>query len=166
MNARGMDDEAIYAFNPVPPAPPAPPPRAPRRRALWPWVLGALLLLAVAGTVAAGLALWSAAQDAGDAVRLVIDDEPWAWDVADGALGFLGVVFGLGVALLVVMVVVPCVLMVALLAVVLAVGLALGGVLLALAVVAAVLLSPLLLAGALLWWLLRPRRRPAATMAP
>ena len=60
-----MKDEDIYAFSAVPPAASAmPAAKAPRR--IWPWVLGALLLvfaLAVAGSLAALNALLDAGRD-------------------------------------------------------------------------------------------------------
>jgi hypothetical protein len=153
-----MTDEDIYAFNAVPPAgAPAAPAR--RARRVWPWVLGALLLL-FALAIAGSLAALSSLLDAGrDSWHVSIDGEEWHGSAWHGLLALLGVAGGLFVAVLTVLLVVPL----TLLLVTLGLALGLGGVVLALGLVAAILLSPFWGLLLLLWLLLR--KRPAATVS-
>ena len=171
-----MNDDDIDAFNPPPrPAVAAaaamPSPAA--RRGMWPWLLGAAVLLLLVLTAGPGWALVSLLEDAKDGVEVFANGEPWgAWNGdSAGLLGtalvaLLGVGGALLVALLavllVVFLVVFLVLPLVLVCVVLAVGLGLGGALLAAALVAAVVLSPLWLLGVLLWLLLRRTPKPTA----
>lgn len=151
-----MKDEDIYAFSAVPPAQAAP--AKPARR-IWPWVLGALLLvfvLAVAGGVAALTALLDAGRDSW---HVSIDGEEWHGGGFQLLLALLGVAGGLFVAVMTVLLVVPL----TLLLVALGLALGLGGVVLALGLVAAVLLSPVWGVLLLLWLILR--KRPAATVS-
>jgi hypothetical protein len=170
-----MNDDDIYAFNPPPDkaAGPAPADRPPvRRRRLWPWLLGAALLfvlLAVTGMVVLATSLLdSAAQE----VQVVVDGQPWQHDgpaVVAAALAVTAVLLAVGGALLLGLlfaaVVVPLVLVLALLGVAVCLLFGLAGPLLAVVALAVVLLSPLWLALALLWWLLRRRPSGAASSA-
>ena len=129
-----MTDEDIYAFHPVPPPDAGPQLPPPRKRRLWPWVLGAAVLLAVVLAASCAAALLALAEAGRQGLNVTINGEPWQGgdlSAAHGALALLGV----GAAALVVLLVVPLV------------------------VVLAVVLSPLWLLGLLLWSLLR--RRPA-----
>jgi hypothetical protein len=139
---------------------------APPRRRLWPWVLGAVLLLALLA-VGSGLAWLMDLGGLGplgsgwhDGVHIVLDGDEWQ-------LGNTGTLLGLVVALvagggalllglLAVVVLVPLGLALALLGVALGVTVAVGAVL----AVLAALLTPLWLPLLLLWLLLR--RKPAA----
>ena len=154
-----MKDEDIYAFNPVPtlPAPPAPP-----RRRVWPWVLGGVLVLALALLVSGAVALVSVLDSARDGVHFTIDGDEWTPGILDGVSGLvavMGVAFGLTVALLCVLLVVPL----TLLLVALGLALGLGGVVLALLLVGGLVLSPLWGLLLVLWLLLRPKRRATMT---
>ena len=150
-----MTDEDIVAFRPVPEKP-AP---AVRRHRIWPWLLGAGLLLAALTVAGATAVLLALVEGGRDGLNVNIDGEPW-----DGLLiasdhgwpALLGVGLGLVVALLVLVLVVPLTVLLVLGAVALAVFLAL----LAVALLAALLLSPLWMLALLLW--LASRRRPAA----
>ena len=152
-----MNDEAIYAFSPVP-KPPAPP-----RRRLWPWLLGGFLLLAVVLVASGAVALVSLLDSAHDGVHVSIDGDEWTPGVLDG-LGGLMALMGAGIGLTVALVCVLLVVPLTLLLVALALALGLGGAVLALGLVAALLLSPLWLLLLILWLALRPRR--PATMSP
>jgi hypothetical protein len=152
-----MTDEDIYAFRPVPA------PAAPARRRAWPWLLGAVLLLAALAVAGGTAVLLALADGAHHGLNVNIDGEPWdgmLFDSDHGWLALLGVGVGLVVALLVLLLVVPLTLLLALGAV----ALGLVTALLAIALAAAVLLSPLWLLGLLLWLALRRRPAAAATV--
>jgi hypothetical protein len=165
-----MNTDDIRAFGPAPAAGATPG----RRRRLWPWLLGALLVLALL-VAAAGAALWAVADSAPHGLHVIVNGQAgdgwdgWdAWDSWDGDFSLrhgLGGVLGLLLAAVVVLLVVPFTLLLGLLLglVGLATGLtvAVG----ALGTVAAVLLSPLWGLGLLLWLLLRRRSPAAARMA-
>jgi hypothetical protein len=130
-------------------------------RRVWPWVLGATLLLVLLAAAAGVSLLVSVLNAAHDGVHVVINGETWDAPGLDALLnlslfGALGVA---GAALVLVAVVVPLALLLALLGTVLGLGLALAGVVL----VVALALSPLWLVVLVLWLLLR--RKPAARMA-
>ncbi len=172
-----MNDEDIFAFNPVPGAAPAAPAPAARRRRVWPWVLAGLLVLAVLATVGGALALLALIDVADEGVHVLVDGQPWESGAGLGALAALAAatvaVLGIGGALLLgllgVLLVVPLAVGAVLLALALGLGGALLAVLAALAVAVAVVavgLSPLWLLVLLLWWLLRKKPAPAATMRP
>lgn len=156
-----MNDEAIYAFSPVPePAAPPKPPKPPKRR-WWPWVLGGIALLSLLLVVSGALTLASLLHSAPDGVHVAIDGDEWVPGVVEGFGGLMavmGVGIGLLVALFCVLLVVPLTLLLVLL-VLLAVGLAVGGLVLALLLVAGVVLSPLWILVLILWLLLRPKPR-------
>ncbi len=185
-----MNGDDIHAFGPRPGgmAPASPPPA--RRRRVWPWLLGAVLLLV--GLAAAGsVALVGALLDgAAEGVQVFVDGQPWPHEgpgTVAAALAVTAVLLCAGTALLIGMLVmavaVPLALLLALLGVVVCVVFGLAGPLLAVAVLTAVLaaaltavlaavltavlaaalLSPLWLALLLLWWLLR--RRPSTAQA-
>lgn len=127
-------------------------------------VLGLVLVLA-ALALHDGLASWQ-----WPPMHIVIDGEDisgsFGFDTLSGdqqATVALAVLLGLLVAL----VVVPLTLLLLALFLAVVLVLALGLPLLAVTAVAALMLSPLLLLGLLVWWALRPSRRPAgsATMA-
>lgn len=136
---------------------------APPRRRLWPWVLGAVLLLGLLA-VGSGLA-WLVDVSSGwhDGVHVVLDGDEWQIGNTGGLLGVLvGLLAGgtaLVLGLLAVVVLVPLGLALALLGVALGVTVAVGAVL----AVLAALLTPLWLPLVLLWLLLR--RKPAAPAA-
>lgn len=150
-----MNDEAIYAFSPVPE--PAAPPKPPKRR-WWPWVLGGIALLSLLLVVSGALTLASLLHSAPDAVHVAIDGDEWVPGVAEG-FGGLMAVMGVGIGLLVALFCVLLVVPLTLLLVLLAVGLAVGGLVLALLLVAGVVLSPLWILVLILWLLLRPKPR-------
>ena len=165
--AAGLGDGDIHAFGPPPSAPHPAQDSPARSRRWWPW----LLLAALAGLViTAGLVSWLVQADDGHWHGALIHDDGWHGDASP--LGALGMILGLGLALLLAAVVVPLVLLGAALAVGLALALAAAGVATALlAVLAAVLLVPALLTAPLwgvallLWWLLRPSRRASPAVA-
>ncbi|MDP1648801.1 MAG: hypothetical protein Q8M01_11460 [Rubrivivax sp.] len=129
------------------------------RRAVWPWVLLALFVLALLLAASGAALLLALADGAREGVNVTIDGERWGHfelDRASWPLAFAGV----ALALLVMMVVVPCAVLLALVAAAVGIGVAL----LALLVVAAVALSPLWLIVLVLWLILRRRPRGAATM--
>jgi len=156
-----VNDEAIYAFSPVPgggSTAPAPRP-APARRRWWPWVLGAFVLLTLLLAISGTVTLLSLLDPAREGVHLTVDGEDFGFfDGVGGVLALLGVAAGLMVALLCVLLVVPL----TLLLVLLGVALAVAGVLLAALLVVGLALSPLWLVVLLLWLLLR---RPAPKVA-
>jgi len=159
-----VNDEAIYAFNPVPemPAPLKPP--APARRSWWPWVLGAFALLALLLVIGGALTLVSLADSARDGMHVTIDGDDWSPGLLEGFGGLMavmGVGIGLVVALFCVLLVVPLTLLLVLL------GLALGaaGAVLAVLTVVAVVLSPLWLLLLIVWLVLR-RPAPKVTGSP
>jgi hypothetical protein len=158
-----VNNDDIRAFGAEPAATAAN--TAPRRRARWPWVLGAALLLMVlllaAGTVAAWAALTGVVNEG---ISIVVDGHRWddllpehAW-AAVVSLGLTGALI-VGALLMCVGLLVPLVLSLALLIVGLVVAVALAAVGVALAVA----LSPLWLPLLLLWLLLRPSRPPLAS---
>ncbi len=172
-----MNDDDIRAFGPSP----AVSAGLPRRRRLWPWLLGALLVLAllVLALLAAGaLATWWTVADAGHhGMRVIVNGQPWdGWDVADGwdilgwdILGWdispgHGLLAGLGVlvAVFVVLLVVPFTVMLGLLLGLMGLATGLAVTVGAVGLVAAVVLSPLWGLGLLLWLVLR-RRGPVST---
>lgn len=169
-----MNDDDIYAFS-TPPrgAPAAPAPAAPAwppPRRLWPWLLGALVLvLALALVVGAVAVVDTLAEAAGDGVHVVLDGMAWepgaavlAAIVGGGLALVCAVMMGVLMLLLTLLLVLPL----GIAAVLLVAGLGLGVALLALAGVAAVVLSPLWLFVLLLWWMLRSKTSaPAATMS-
>jgi len=149
------DDSHAFAERDTMPAAAA---RAPRR-AVWPWVLLALFVLALLLAAAGASLLLALADGAREGVSVTIDGEHWRHfelDRESWLLAFAGV----ALALLVMMVAVPCAVLLALAAAALGIGAAL----LALLVVTAVALSPLWLAGLALWLILRRRPPAAATM--
>jgi len=151
----GMTDDDIRAFGPAPAAAP----KAPllrRRRWRW-WLFGTLVaLLSMAWLLACAVGLLIDALD--PATTISIDGQRWELASLRGT-HVLGLVFALLIAAAVVLVVVPLVVLLALLCAALCVGVALLAVLGSLALA----LSPLWLLVLLLWLLLRPARRPAAT---
>jgi hypothetical protein len=147
-----MTDEDITAFR----AAPLPP--RPRRRRLWPWLLGALLLLGVLA-VGALAALISTLQDwTGDGVHLTVNDE--TIDLANLHAGHAaaGVLLVLAAVVIVMLVVVPLAAALALLGATVGITAALFAV----TAVLAVVFSPVLLIVGLVWLMLRPRRPIAA----
>lgn len=150
-----MNDEAIYAFSPVPNAPTAPlKPPAPQRRRRWPWVLGGIALLALLLMLAGAVTLISLLDSVHDGVHVTIDGDEWTPGLVDGFSGLmavLGVGIGLLVALFCVLLVVPL----TLLLVLLGLALGLGGAVLAVLLVAGVVLSPLWILLLILWLVLR-----------
>jgi hypothetical protein len=137
-----------------------------RPRAVWPWVLGGLLLLSLLAA-GSGLAWLMQLGDLGhgfhEGVHISLDGEDWSSDGPGAVLAVLaGLLAGgaaLVVGLLAVLVVVPLALALALLGVALGIAAAVFSVV----AVAAALLLPLWLPLVLLWLLLR--RRPAAAPA-
>jgi hypothetical protein len=156
-----MHDDDIYAFNPPPGAAPSPPPRT--RRRVWPWLLGALLVLALLATAGAVAALMALADSAREGVHVVIGGESWEPPLV-GAFPAAMALLGIGGALLVAFLVVVTVVPLAVLLAVLCVLLAAGGAALAALVVVAVVLSPLWLVVLPLWWMLRSKPAPAASI--
>jgi hypothetical protein len=146
-----MTDADIHAFG-APPQPPAP--AAPPRRRWWPWLLTGGLLFAFAALVIVAGVLRELTLLAAPGFDVRVDGEP----VWPGEFGFGTMLLALGGVLLVA-VVVPVALLLALLGV--AVGL--GVPLLLVLALAALLLSPLWLAGLVLWLVLR---RPAGESRP
>jgi hypothetical protein len=159
-----MTDADIHAFTPdsggagaaavarVPLAPAA------RKRRIWPWVLGGLLLLAVLTAGACAAAVLALIDGARDGLHVIVNGEPWDgldldMDAAHWGLAWLGT----SAAVLVTLLVVPAVVLL---------GLMLGGLGLAIGlavtvgtvgVITAVLGSPLWLVLLLLWLVLRKR---------
>jgi hypothetical protein len=140
-------------------------PAEPRRR--WPWMLGLTLLVMLALSLLAAVALAGYVGGGHEGFQLIIDDEHIQL-LPHGFEAGIGTVFGLMLALLVVVLgvvlVVPLTLALVAVAVVCVLGLvalSVGGALAlaAAAVVLALLLvtSPLWLLALLLWWLLRSR---------
>lgn len=154
----------------APTATPAPP-AAGKRRARWPWVLGGALLLLTGLLAAAAVAAWALIggvldEVVGPGVGIVVNGHRWE-DLhpehllaALAGMGLAGLAV-MGALLLVVGLIVPLVLSLVLLSVGLVVTVGLGAVGVALAVG----LTPLWLPLLLLWWLLRPARRPLASSA-
>jgi hypothetical protein len=137
-----------------------------RTRAIWPWVLGGLLLLSLLAA-ASGLA-WvmnfaGPGSEWHDGMHIMVDGEDWSSDGPGTVLAVLAGLLAGGAALVVgvlaVLVVVPLALALALLGVALGIAAAV----LSVVAVAAALLLPLWLPLLLLWLLLR--RKPAARMA-
>jgi hypothetical protein len=153
-----VNDEAIYAFSPMPAPAAAPAPVKPPRRRIWPWVLGGFALLALLLVITGAVTLVSVLDSAHDGVHVTIDGDEWSPGLLDGFSGLMavmGVGIGLVVAFFCVLLVVPL----TLLLVLLGLTLGLGGALLAVLLVAGVLLSPLWMLLLILWLVLR---RPAA----
>ncbi len=170
-----MKDDDIRAFGPEPtPAVAAGP--AFKRRRLWPWLLGALLVLALlaAGALAA---LWTVADSAHHGLHVIVNGQPWdgweGWDLGDGwdrLDGDLnpghGLLAGLGVlvAVLAVLLMVPFTVLLGLLLGLMGLAIGLAVTVGTVGLVAAVVLSPLWGLGLLLWLLFRRRGpAPAAT---
>jgi hypothetical protein len=152
-----MTDEDIYAFHPVP----QPGAVAPRRRRVWPWVLGGLLLLALIVVASTATALVALADSAREGLNISINGESWD-PIHLGTDHFWLAIVAVALALVAVLVVVPLALLLAFVAAALGVGMAV----LAVLVVAALALSPLWLVLLMLWLLLRRRPAAAATMRP
>ena len=106
-----------------------------------------MLLIVLLGALAvAGILSWAGEQDA---VRIVVDGEPWSLNVPSG-WGLVGVLAAVAAALLILLTVVPVLLVLAL--VIGLIGTVLGGL---------VALAPVLLVAALIWWLVqRSRQQP------
>jgi hypothetical protein len=156
-----VNDEAIYAFSPVPDAPAPLKPPAPPKRRRWPWVLGALALLSLLLVVSGAITLVALLNSAHDGMHVSIDGDEWmpgALDGFSGLMAVMGVGIGLLVALFCVLLVVPLTLLLVLLGLVLG----LGGAVLAVLLVAALLLSPLWMLLLIVWLILR---RPAPKVA-
>ncbi len=168
MSGPSITDEDIYAFHPVPPAPAQPAMAARPRRRIWPWLLGAALLLSLVLAAIGTVALLSLIDGSHGGLHVHIGDEEWEplWDV--GQHGLLALA-GSGVALFAVLVVVALVLMLVVpLSVLLALmgaALGIGTALLAAMAVLLLVLSPLWGLALLLWLLLRPRARPTGAAA-
>lgn len=161
MNVNVNDDD-IRAFGPLPAAA-----ATPRRRARWPWVLGAVLLLLVALLGMGAVAAWAALSEAAsEGVSIVINGHRWDElrpEQGLAALAGLGLAGALviGSLLLCVGLIVPLLLALVLMIVGLAIAVALAAVGVALAVA----LSPLWLPLLLLWLLLRPARPAGPALA-
>jgi hypothetical protein len=154
-----MNDEDFHAFGPAPAA--AGGAALPRRRKLWPWLLVALLALALlaAGALAA---LWAVADAGHHGMHVIVNGQPWdGWDNLDW-----GISPGQGLAALVavfaVLLVVPFTLLLGLLLGLMGLAIGLAATVGAVGLVAAVVFSPLWGLGLLLWLVFR-RRSPAAT---
>ena len=139
----------------------------------WPWVLGSFLLLALLAAAGGLVALFSAVNAAGEGVQIAVDGQTWSASGLEAVIGTLVVAAvlvctggALLMGLLVATVVVPVALVLLVLGVALCIVFGLAGPLLAVVALAAVLLSPLWLAGLVLWWLLRRRPAPTARMQP
>jgi hypothetical protein len=135
-----------------------------RRRAVWPWIVLAVLLAVLLAAIAT--ASW-----VGDLetlpVHVVIDGEDvWHFDPALLGVQPWMIVAGVVVALLVAIVVVPVALAIAFVALAIGLLFGLGVPLLVGALVACVALSPLFLLIALGVWLWRKSSAPAANIAP
>jgi hypothetical protein len=116
-------------------------------RLFWKITLTLMLLIVVLGTLAvAGILSWVGEQDA---VRVVVDGEPWSLTVPSG-WGLVGVLAAVAVTLLVLLTVVPVLVLLAL--VIGLIGTVLGGL---------VAMAPVLIVAALIWWLVQ-RSRPSA----
>jgi hypothetical protein len=141
-----MTDEDITAFRaaPVPPRP--------RPRRLWPWLLAALLLLAVLSAGALALLVSTINDWTGDGVHLTVNDETIDLAGLHAGHAAASVLVVLAVVAVVLLVVVPLAAAIAMLGA--AVGIAAA--LFAAAVVLAVVCSPLLLFAGLVWWIVRP----------
>ncbi len=114
-------------------------------RLFWKITLTVMLLIVLLGTLAvAGILSWAGEQDA---VRIVVDGEPWSLKVPSG-WGLVGVLAAVAAALLILLTVVPVLLVLAL--VIGLIGTVLGGL---------VALAPVLVVAALIWWLVQ-RSRP------
>ena len=145
-----MTDEDITAFRA------APVQVKPRRRRLWPWLLGALLLFGVLAAGALTLLVSTLSDWTGDGVHLSINDELIELGALHGGHAAATVLLVLAVVAIVLLVVVPLALAIALLGATVGVAAALF----AAAVVLAVACSPLLLIAGLVWLIVRPRRAP------
>ena len=153
-----VNNDDIRAFGAEPAATAAS--TAPRRRARWPWVLGAALLLMVLLLAAGTVAAWVV----NEGISIVVDGHRWddllpehAW-AAVVSLGLTGALI-VGALLMCVGLLLPLVLSLVFLIVGLVVAVAQAAVGVALAVA----LSPLWLPLLLLWLLLRPSRPPLAS---
>ena len=114
-------------------------------RLFWKITLTVMLLIVLLGTLAvAGILSWAGEQDA---VRIVVDGEPWSLNVPSG-WSLVGVLAAVAAALLILLTVVPVLLLLAL--VIGLIGTVLGGL---------VALAPVLVVAALIWWLVQ-RSRP------
>jgi hypothetical protein len=159
-----VNDEAIYAFNPMPEAAAPLKPPAPPKRRWWPWVLGGLALLSLLLVIGGAITLASLLSSAHDGVHVTVDGDEWAPGLLEGfggLMALMGVGIGLVVALLCVLLVVPL----TLLLVALGLALGLGGAVLAVLLVAGVVLSPLWLLLLILWLVLR-RPAPKVVVSP
>jgi hypothetical protein len=174
-----MNDDDIRAFGPEPR--PTLNGVARRRRRLWPWLLGGLLVLALlaAGALAA---LWTVTDSAHHGMHVIVNGQPWdgwsrwdgwdGWDAWDGLDGDVstrhGLVAGLGavvavlVVLFVVVLVVPFTVLLGLLLGLMGLAIGLATTVGAVGLVAAVVLSPLWGLGLLLWLIFRRRSAPTA----
>jgi hypothetical protein len=168
-----MNDDDIRAFGPAAAVGGV----VRRRRRLWPWLLGALLVLALlaAGALAA---LWTVADPAHHGLHVIVNGQPWSgWDAGDGWDAWdgmdwrfspgHGLIAGLGVlvAVFVVLLVVPFTVLLGLLLGLMGLAIGLAVTVGTVGLVAAVLLSPLWGLGLLLWLVLRKRSPPTARMA-
>jgi hypothetical protein len=147
--------------SPAPPASPAPG----QRRARWPWVLGATLLLMAVLMAVGAMTAWALVSEAvGEGVAIVVNGHRFEGLPPEHALGALA---GIGLAgmlvvgllLLCLGLIVPLVLSLVLLIL----GLVFSAVLAVAGVALVLALSPLWLPLLLLWWLLRPSRRRLAS---
>jgi len=151
----GISDEDITAFRAPPPATPPP---LPRRRRLWPWLLGAFVVLALSCAVIAAALVAGLGDLVGNEVSVSVDGETWRLGALHGAAVWT-VALALTAVIGVVLVVVPLLVLFGLLAAALGIAAALLAALLA----AAAACSPLILLGLLVWWIVRRRpARPAA----
>ena len=148
-----MTDADITAFRaaPVPPKP--------RRRRVWPWLLGALLLISVLAIGALATLVSTVNDWTGDGVHLTINDETIELASLHGGHAAAALFAVLAAVAVVVMVVVPLVVAIALLGATVGVAAALF----AACVVLAVACSPLLLIVGLVWLIVRPRRSTPVT---
>ena len=112
------------------------------------FLLVALLLAALATVALVGVLQWFSTQDA---VRLIVDGQPVQLHIGQD-IGWVPLVAGIGLAMMLVFLIVPLV-------VLLALGFSAAAGVLSLAAA----LSPLLLMGALAWWIFRRSATPAPT---
>jgi hypothetical protein len=148
-----MTDADITAFRAAPVAP------QPRRRRVWPWLLGALLLIGVLAVGALATLVSTVDDWTGNGVHLTINDETIDLAGVHGGHAAAGVLLALAAVVVVVLVVVPLVVAIALLGATVGVATALF----AACVVLAVACSPLLLIFGAVWLVVRPRRSAPAT---
>jgi hypothetical protein len=134
------------------------------RTPTWLWVL--LTLVALAVLIACAAVGWVASLD-GAPVHVVIDGTEYGnFDLASLPTGHkAGLVAGLVLAIVAVMVVVPVALLIGLAGLAIGLVFGLGLPLLIVALVLALVCSPIVLLVALVWWVLRKSRAPAAPHA-